>query len=197
MRRFWIGTLVILVAVAAVTYLMAGPAASEEKQRTYVGATKCKTCHKTEAQGQQYPIWQKNAHAKAFEVLASEASLAIAKERGIEDPQKADECLKCHVTGHGVAAEFHGSKYDATEGVSCESCHGAGSDYTKMSVMKAIASGETDGASVGLLTPDEKLCVGCHNEESPTYKPFDFAKKVAIIAHPIPEERKAKYKTAE
>jgi cytochrome c553 len=197
MRRFWVSTLIVLVAVAAVTYLLAAPAASEEKQHVYEGASKCKTCHKTEAQGLQYPIWEKSTHAKAFEALAGEAAMAIAKERGIEDPQTADECLKCHVTGHGIAKEFLGAKYDATEGVGCESCHGAGGDYVKMSVMKAITSGETDPATVGLVVPTEKTCVGCHNEESPTYKAFDFEKMVAKIAHPIPEERKAKYKAAE
>jgi hypothetical protein len=197
MRRSWIGTLMVLVAVAAVTYMLVAPAASEEKQRMYMGATKCKTCHKTEAQGQQYPIWEKSAHAKAYEALASEAALAAAKERGIEDPQAAPECLKCHVTAHGVDKAFLGEKYSAAEGVGCESCHGAGGDYNKMSVMKAIAKGETDPASVGLVVPDEKTCVGCHNEESPTFKGFEFEKMVAKIAHPIPEERKAKYKAAE
>jgi len=197
MKRSWIVPVIVLAAVAAVWYVLASPSYAEEKQRTFVGASKCKTCHKTEAQGSQYPIWEKSAHAKAYEVLASEASLAIAKEKGIENPQTADECLKCHVTGHGVAKEFLGDKYAAAEGVSCESCHGAGGDYIKMSVMKAIASGETEPASVGLVVPDEKTCVACHNEESPTYKPFEYEKRLAEIAHPIPEERKAKYKAAE
>jgi hypothetical protein len=197
MRKSWIGTLMVMVAVAAVTYLLAGPAASEEKQHTYLGASKCKTCHKTEAQGLQFPIWEKTAHAKAFEALAGEAAMAVAKERGIEDPQAAPECLKCHVTAHGVDKALLGEKYSAAEGVGCESCHGAGGDYTKMSVMKAIASGETEPASVGLVLPTEKVCVGCHNEESPTFKGFEFDKMVAKIAHPIPEERKAQYKAAE
>jgi hypothetical protein len=61
--------------------------------------------------------------------------------------------------------------------------------------MKAIASGEITGASVGLTIPDEKTCTGCHNKESPTFKAFDFEKMAAKIAHPTPEERKAKYKT--
>ena len=177
--------------------LFAGAGSSSAADSKYVGAAKCKTCHKTEAQGQQYPIWEKSTHAKAFEVLAGENAMAIAKERGIENPQTADECLKCHVTGHGVAKEFLGTKYAATAGVGCESCHGAGGDYTKMSVMKAIAKGETEPASVGMVVPTEKTCVECHNEESPTYKPFEFEKSVAKIAHPIPEERKAKYKAAE
>ena len=39
--------------------------------------------------------------------------------------------------------------------------------------------------SVGLLEPNEKICVQCHNEESPTYKVFNFSEKSAKITHPI------------
>ena len=190
MRR---NTLWTVFAVAVVMLVSVGAQAQDHE---YVGAAKCKTCHKTAAQGEQFPIWQKSIHAKAYEVLASEEAIAVAKERGIEDPQKADECLKCHVTGHGVDAKFHGTKYAATDGVSCESCHGAGGDYYKKSAMVSVTKGEVEGASIGLMTPDEKTCVGCHNEESPTFKGFDFKKMVAKIAHPVPDERKAKYKEA-
>ena len=39
---------------------------------------------------------------RAFEVLASDEAKKVAKERSIEDPQKADACVKCHVTAFGV-----------------------------------------------------------------------------------------------
>ena len=107
-------------------------------------------CHKSEAQGEQFPIWEKSAHAKAYATLAGDDAKAIAKEKGIEDPQKADACLKCHVTGYGAAADMFGDKYDMANGVGCESCHGAGSDYDKMSVMKAVMAGTTKPESVGL-----------------------------------------------
>lgn len=160
-------------------------------QREFVGATKCKMCHKTPEQGQQFAIWEASAHAKAYATLAGEKAKEIAKAKGIADPQKADECLQCHVTGHGVAAEFLGTKYDVAEGVSCESCHGAGGDYYKKKTMEGIASGEIEAASVGLVKPDEKLCQQCHNEKSPTYKEFKFAERVKQIAHPTPAAPKA------
>ncbi len=168
--------------------------ADEEVQRKYVGAAKCKMCHKSEAQGEQHGIWLKTKHAKAYETLAGDEAKAIAKEKGIEDPQKADECLKCHVTGHGVAAELLGTKYAVTDGVGCESCHGAGGDYYKKKTMVAIITGEIEADSVGLTLPNEETCKGCHNKKSPTFESFDFEKMVAKIAHPIPEERMAKYK---
>jgi hypothetical protein len=185
----------ILVLAVWVTAMQSPVSAGEE--RAFVGVAKCKTCHKSEAQGEQYPIWLESKHAKAYETLASDEAKAIAKEKGIDDAQKADECLSCHVTGHGAAAELLGTKYAVTNGVGCESCHGAGGDYYKKKTMVAIASGETERASVGLVKPTEETCTKCHNDKSPNFKGFDFEKMVAKIAHPVPDERKAKYKTAE
>ncbi|UCG53783.1 MAG: cytochrome C554 [Candidatus Latescibacterota bacterium] len=190
-------SLVTACIVVAVLYALTGPVFSEEKQRTYVGTAKCKTCHKTAAQGEQFTIWEKSKHAKAFEALAGEDAKKIAQERGIEDPQTAAECLKCHVTAHGVDKKFLGEKFAATDGVGCESCHGAGGDFYKSKTMKAIASGEIEPASVGLVMPDKETCLGCHNEESPTFEGFEYEEMIAKIAHPIPEERKAKYKVTE
>jgi hypothetical protein len=193
MRKFCVSSLVMTFVFVAVVAALTGPVSSEETQRMYVGSEKCKVCHKTEAQGAQHPIWEKSSHAKAYETLAGEEAKAAAKKAGIEDPQKAAECLGCHVTGYGVDAKYLGDKYDMTEGVGCESCHGAGGDYVSMKTMKAVASGEIEPASVGLVVPTKETCVGCHNEKSPTFKGFEYEKMVAKIAHPIPAERKAQY----
>ena len=113
----------------------------------------------------------------------------IATAKGIADPQKADECLGCHVTGHPVAADqiAEGRRgkatYDITEGVSCEACHGPGSEYKSRKVMQDHEA----AVAAGMVVPDEALCVTCHNDKSPTYKPFKFDEFVAKIAHPKPE----------
>lgn len=187
--------LVLVVAfVALVGSSMMYDGVSAGEKHAYVGAAKCKMCHKKPAVGEQYPIWQKTAHAGAYAALAGDKAKEIAKAKGIENPQEADACLKCHVTGHGAPAELLGTKYDKTEGVTCESCHGPGGDYYKKKTMVAIISGELDGATVGLRIPDEKTCRGCHNEESPTFESFDFEEMFKKIAHPIPDAEKAKYK---
>jgi hypothetical protein len=157
----------------------------------YIGATRCRTCHRTEKSGGQYGIWEESAHAKAYATLASEKALAIGKEKGIDNPQESPECLQCHVAGYNAPAEQLGSKYDMTEGVTCESCHGPGGDYYKKATMEGITKGEIDPASVGLKVPDEATCRTCHNEKSPTFEGFDFEARSAEIAHPIPEETKA------
>jgi len=149
----------------------------------YVGSAKCKTCHMTPKSGEAYPIWQKTKHAKAYETLASDESKKIASSMGISDPQKSDKCLSCHITGHGVPDSLKEATLTNAEGVGCEACHGPGSDYKAMTVMKD----RQKAIAAGLLIPNEKTCLSCHNEKSPTYKPFKYQEMLKKIAHPIPK----------
>ncbi len=178
---------VLLIFAAHTLY-----AGSEDKEFKYGGVKTCKACHTTKKSGAQYKIWKASKHAKAFETLKSPEALKIAKEKGIDDPSKSEKCLKCHVTAFTAPAELKGPKLTMEEGVSCESCHGPGSAYKKKKIMIAIWEGKEDGAKYGLIKPDEKVCLSCHNEESPTYKPFNFEERVAEIAHPVPEKKAAK-----
>ena len=61
----------------------------KDKTHKYIGAEKCKTCHKKDKDGKQYKIWKDGPHAKAMEALASPEALKIAKEKGIADPATA------------------------------------------------------------------------------------------------------------
>jgi hypothetical protein len=165
---------------------------AQEIQRQFVGVDTCKMCHngKMAEKGVKtpsYDVWKNESHSKAYENLASDKAKAVAKEKGLGDPQKAAECLKCHVTGYGVDANLLGKKYKMKDGVGCESCHGAGGDYAKdIKAKQAIKAGQKEPGSVGLIVkPDEKLCRQCHNEQSPTFKDFNFEERVKQIAHPV------------
>lgn len=191
---------VFLTLTAALMLLsLAGTALAEDFQ--YIGAANCFMCHKKDASGNQMQKWLDSPHAKAFETLASDESKAIAAEMGLGDPQTEAACLKCHVTAHGKPDAAFGARFKAfdksddrhVDGVGCEACHGPGSEYKSMKVMKALTSGETEPASVGLWTPDEALCVSCHNEESPTFKGFNLEEYMAKIDHSIPAEWMKKY----
>jgi hypothetical protein len=166
--------------------LAAGIVTAAAADHAYVGAGKCKFCHNAAATGAQFDHWAKSAHAKAFATLATPEAKKTAAAKGVADPQKAPECLKCHVTGHGAPPALLKEKYDAKEGVSCESCHGPGGDYWQLNVMKDRAK----SIAAGMLVPDEKTCAKCHNPESPQYKPFDYKTALAKIAHPNPKKAK-------
>ncbi len=174
-------------ALLVVTLAFMGVGQSEEdKAHTYIGVKKCSMCHKSKAKGNQFASWEASAHAKAFETLKSEKALEYGKERGIEVPHEADACLKCHVTGHGEPAELFGDGFVAEQGVQCESCHGPGGDYNKMSIMKDREA----SIAAGLIIPTEETCVRCHNEESPGFAGFDYEEYLAKITHPNPAKAK-------
>ena len=141
----------------------------------YVGAEKCKICHKGEAKGNIWEIWEKSPHANAYKTL-------VAKGDGSE---KKAECLTCHVTGYGKPTGF--ALTDSTVNLSlasvgCEVCHGPGADYKAMAVMKD----KEKAIAAGLIIPKEENCKTCHNEKSPTFKGFDFATYWKKIEHKVP-----------
>jgi hypothetical protein len=159
-------------------------AAQDKKEFKYVGVKKCKTCHSTSKIGKQYQIWKENAHANALESLGSEESIAYAKENDLGDPTKAPECLNCHATAATVDKALLTETITIEEGVSCESCHGPGSEYKAMKIMKSHELSLQNG----LIVPEEKVCLTCHNEKNPFHKPLDYEAGVKQISHPVPEK---------
>ncbi len=152
----------------------------------YMGVLTCKMCHNLKSTGEQYNIWTASKHAMAYKDLAGDKAKEVAKAKGIEDAQKSDKCLKCHITGFGATVAEKGPKYDMAEGVGCEACHGPGEKYKDMKIMKDPKL----AAENGMIMPGEKECKGCHNPDSPTYKEFKFADAFKVIAHPIPKKTK-------
>jgi hypothetical protein len=150
----------------------------------YVGVAKCKMCHNSEARGAQYAVWSNGPHAKAYTVLGTDRAGEAASSMGVGDPQSSEACLRCHVTAYTADPAARADSWSMEEGVGCESCHGPGENYRKMSVMKDRAA----AVSNGLVIPTVDVCVVCHNEESPTFEEFDFKARVAAIAHPNPQK---------
>ena len=155
----------------------------------YIGSAKCENCHDSAAKGKQYSRWKEEKHSKAYEVLASDEAKRIGREKGIDDPQTSDACLKCHVTGHGASAKSKAKSFDPTEGVGCEACHGSGQNHMKA---RLLEEGGDDLVEIPddeiVKDPGEEACVRCHNSDSPTFKPFDFAARVKDVAHPDPRK---------
>ena len=113
----------------------AGPAAA-----TYEGVASCagSTCHgRGEGDGKvvrqdELRIWQDpssptGAHSRATAVLASPRGNRIAAALGLGRADTAPQCLGCHATNAPNAAR--GGRYLPSDGVGCESCHGAASGW--------------------------------------------------------------------
>ena len=123
------------VLVLAVGVVVAMGVQVQAQDHTYVGAEKCKMCHKV-----QYNSWLETTHAKSTDAA-----------KGSTDPAFEAACLGCHATNSD----------EALAGVQCEACHGPGADFKKMSIMKdrdaAVAN--------GLVIPTQATCDSCHKDD--------------------------------
>lgn len=184
MQKFSFLVLAAVLAVFVGALVLPGFSVAEEEEPAfkYIGEAKCKFCHQGEKNGKIYEQWQGTAHAKAFESLG-------------EAHQKNDACLKCHTTGFGGAMAA-GTDAKALQGVQCEACHGPGSEYKAMKIMKDRELSLQNG----LIVPDQKLCETCHTAELPkecwggaeAAPAFDFAKAYKAIDHHLPKAEEKK-----
>lgn len=123
-----------LMLLVMVIVAMAGVVQAQD--HAYVGASKCKMCHKV-----QYASWEQSSHAKALD--SAKASTDPAYD--------AAKCAGCHATNND----------EALAGVQCEACHGPGADFKKMSIMKDPEK----AAANGLIVPTQETCNGCHKDD--------------------------------
>jgi hypothetical protein len=151
------------------------------QQLSYVGAGKCKICHQSEKQGRQFPIWSESKHSQSFVALASEKAQPIAQELGLTNPQESPKCFECHSPLAEKAADLK------AEGVSCEVCHGPGSAYKTLSIMKNKEEAVKNGLILyGSPEAIKKQCLTCH--QNAHGKSFDFTASWENIKHTIPEK---------
>jgi hypothetical protein len=134
-----------------VALLLTGLAnAAPPENQTYVGTKECAACH-----FEQYMTWKKSKHALSFETLPPE--------------YKANEkCLKCHTTGFGAATGFKDPAATPNlTGISCEQCHGPGSEHVKvckpLTDKKTLSDAEKAAAKGSTWrTLPKNVCTECH-----------------------------------
>lgn len=166
-----------LLVIIAIVFTF--PAIAQNK---FVGTNTC-ACHNLPKQGKQVDVWKKSKHAEAFNTLKTAKAAEYAKAKNIAGaPHEAKECLQCHTTGFGEAAE---KSFKAEMGVQCEACHGAASGYKAIhnkpeNKEKAVAAGMISNGG-------EKLCITCHTPKMHPMKDFDFKKSFEEIKHPAPK----------
>jgi len=146
-----------------------------EAKAKHVGVVNCASslCHGsiTEWKGSnvlqnEYVTWSRvDKHAlRANQVLWNEKSQRIAKNLGLKQPaHEAKICVDCH--GHNPPAEQRGERFKASDGVSCEACHGPAENWIKSHV--APGATHEDNLKNGLYPTSDpvalaKLCLSCH-----------------------------------
>jgi YVTN family beta-propeller protein len=159
---------------------------SNKSENKYIGVHTCVECHKGPAMGYQFGKWRMSAHANAYAVLATEKAYEVAKKQGLKDsPQSSPKCLKCHSTAYHQPAKGTVEFYSLKEGVGCEACHGAGSDYYP----EAIMTDPRAARAAGLKEVTRQTCIECHQDTIEYHqgiedKSFDFESALEKIAHP-------------
>lgn len=186
-----------LVLIAGLTLIAGQPqeaTATPPDAANYVGVKTCGMCHKKPESGDQLGLWTASPHAKAFEVLGTDAAKAVGAKLGIADPQKSGKCLQCHATAYNFTDSLSTAKILPTDGVTCESCHGPGKKY----MSKAVMVDQAKAIAAGLVYPASNNCVLCHNDKNPTWKAdryttkdgkkvgFDYEQAYEKIKHPDP-----------
>ena len=166
---------------------------SDQMLPKYTGSEACGQCHKGPEMGYQYSKWRSSVHAEAYAVLGSEKAKTIAKDMGAGgNPLTDAACLRCHATAYHDPAGGALDSYLVYEGVGCESCHGAGSEYSPEAVMRDKPA----ATLAGLRDVTQASCMKCH--EDAHGKPFDYEQALEQIAHPtkLPEcAANVQYKT--
>ncbi len=156
--------LIAVLGLALAALIFAGEdeeKGGEESAPIYVGEKRCKVCHLA-----TFKAWEKTAHAHAFETLKKE-------ER--ENPI----CAACHTTGYGKGGYDNEETVVDLAKVQCEACHGPGSLYSRSSVMRDRELSE----NLGLVKIGPETCTVCHNENSPTFRVFDYKEFLKTGTH--------------
>jgi hypothetical protein len=158
----------ILFALAFVLALVCVPQVAAE-EHGYTGSKKCKMCHLKE-----WKSWSETKMANAFDTLKPGERAEAKKAAGLDpdkDYTKDEECIRCHVTGHGKEGGFRDIESTPDlAGVGCEMCHGAAGTYLEAPYMtlKNKEYKKADLVAVGMVDQiTEQQCVGCHNADSP------------------------------
>jgi hypothetical protein len=141
---------------------------------TYVGVATCggTTCHgRSQADGpvvrqDELMLWQDpataaGAHSRAWAVLREPRAQAIADRMGIGEATGAPMCLGCHATPAGR----RGVRFQTSDGVGCESCHGPASGW--LSSHYVVGGTHASNVSHGLVPLDNPRaraaqCLDCH-----------------------------------
>lgn len=182
-----------LVCASVAWCLGASRAAAES---AYVGAESCQKCHAAE-----HAVWEGTKHFASFRDVHKnpKAKEILAAVGGAQSMKKNSTCVLCHYTliqGDGDAEPL------ARSGPSCESCHGAASnwigihnDYGGAEVTRETeppahqAKRFTDAQAQGMRWPSmgyelASNCMGCHALTQPALDKATLA-KMLDAGHPL------------
>ena len=164
---FWVAVALVSPAYGASVAL------PSEAPYKHLGVETCSSsvCHGSVTPSRTYDVqlnefvtWShQDAHSRAFSVLSSPKSRAIASKLGLPNAVTAKVCLDCHADN--ISAEKRGPKFTLSEGVSCEACHGGAERWLQTHTSRKVTYREniTQGMYPTADLPERAhLCLSCH-----------------------------------
>lgn len=149
-------------------------AAASAGSGVHVGVASCSgsTCHgRQEATGKvvrqdELLRWQDDsspagAHSRSFRTLSGARSQAIANRLGLGSATSAPMCLGCHAD----PAPSHGPRFQLSDGVGCEACHGGAQNWLSSHyAVNASHAGNVVNGMVPLENARVRAnnCLDCH-----------------------------------
>lgn len=161
----------VLAIVAAALLLAAGAARADDARHIGVASCAGDNCHgaakrfpnSTVAQD-EYLIWkQKDKHRLAYQALTEPRGERIAQLLGLGKAEEAPLCLSCHADN--VAPALRGPRFDISDGVGCESCHGAGgAAWLGLHISGASHKENVHAGLYDTADPTDRAekCLSCH-----------------------------------
>lgn len=189
---------IFIAFIAGLLFFLKNALEPKKEPIFLTGSDKCGECHALKNIGDQNTVWKLSKHSEAYSILLSSNAKDFASKNGLKSPETEEKCLKCHSTEYSLSIKEKGQFYNITEGVGCESCHGAGSVYSSAEIMKD----ESSFINFGGVKGDESTCKPCHNAKGNKEQvlkddvcPFqlnDFDYKTAFekIKHPLNKDFK-------
>ena len=182
------------LVLASTAFLTLGAPGTSLAEPSYVGKAGCTSCHKMVGIS-----WEMSAHAKAFDSLrrgVKSEEKTKAKLDPNKDYTKDEKCLSCHVTGYQKEGGFKDeASTPEMASISCESCHGPGSQYKVLHDEKKAGFTKQEAKAAGetYATDDPAVCTSCHlGKDSPFTEAVD--KKYKFDVQKALDERKGLHK---
>jgi hypothetical protein len=159
----------VLAAVSLVPAVAAAP-----DRAVHQGVASCagSTCHgRQEATGprvrqNEVISWSDQAsltgvHSRAWTVLNEPRAQAIGRRLGIANVAASKECINCH----GDPAPVRGPKWQQSDGVGCEACHGGSERW--LASHASVNASHADNVARGMWAVNDPtvragVCLDCH-----------------------------------
>ncbi|MGD2109313.1 MAG: beta-propeller fold lactonase family protein [Phycisphaerae bacterium] len=147
------------------TLWSASVCARDDKLPRFVGRRVCLECHDGKHEAPRCSQKPEEAHTRSYEALSTPPAEHIALVSGVpEEPVESRICLGCHATGADVGPRWWAPTFDATAGVQCEACHGAGSLH--VTARRENQKDYTIGGVRTICRSSEAECKHCHKDRA-------------------------------